>query len=112
MPTSLRAIAEKASTTGPVRKRTVLKSPVRENRTPGSVRGRSGNWPTYLDGCFERMRFEKPSMDEYRELVKRLAGKTAEEIIGILGQPARETGARKEDRLADGVPWVVEIRRT
>src|ERR1019366_4814429 len=50
MPTSLRAIAEKASTTGPVRKRTVLKSPVRENRTPGSVRGRSGNWPTYLDG--------------------------------------------------------------
>ena len=51
-------------------------------------------------------------MDEYRELVKRLAGKTAEEIIGILGQPARETGARKEDRLADGVPWVVEIRRT
>src|ERR1035438_7764295 len=50
MPTSLRAIAEKASTTGPVRKRTVLKSPVRENCTPGSVRGRSGNWPTYLDG--------------------------------------------------------------
>src|ERR1017187_6120001 len=45
MPTSLRAIAEKASTTGPVRK-----SPVRENCTPGSVRGRSGNWPTYLDG--------------------------------------------------------------
>src|SRR5208283_4419352 len=51
MPTSLRAIAEKASTTGPVRKRTVLKSPVRENCTPGSVRGRSGDWPTYLDGC-------------------------------------------------------------
>src|SRR5208337_2267809 len=49
MPTSLRAIAEKASTTGPVRKRTVLKSPVRENCTPGSVRGRSGDWPTYLD---------------------------------------------------------------
>ena len=24
------------------------KSPVRENRTPGSVRGRSGNWPFYL----------------------------------------------------------------
>src|ERR1039457_120564 len=55
MPTSLRAIAEKASTTGPVRKRTVLKSPVRENCTPGSVRGRSGNWPTYLDGGITRV---------------------------------------------------------
>src|ERR1019366_7156754 len=55
MPTSLRAIAEKASTTGPVRKRTVLKSPVRENCTPGSVRGGSGNWPTYLDGRLEHM---------------------------------------------------------
>jgi len=51
-------------------------------------------------------------MDECRELIKRLAGKTADEVIGILGQPARETGARKEERLADGKPWVVEIRRT
>jgi len=51
-------------------------------------------------------------MDEFRELVKRLAGRTAEDIISILGQPARETGPRKEDRLADGKPWVVEIRRT
>src|ERR1022692_3042479 len=32
-----------------MRKRTVLKSPVRKNCTPGSVRGRSGNWPFYLD---------------------------------------------------------------
>jgi hypothetical protein len=23
---------------------------VRENRTPGSVRGRLGNWPSYRDG--------------------------------------------------------------
>src|ERR1035438_9139365 len=56
MPTSLWAIAEKASTTGPVRKRTVLKSPVRENCTPGSVRGRSGNWPTYLDAVITIMK--------------------------------------------------------
>jgi len=27
-----------------------LKSPVRENRTPGSVRGQLGNWPSYPDG--------------------------------------------------------------
>jgi hypothetical protein len=26
-----------------------LKSPVRENRTPGSVRGQSGNWLSYRD---------------------------------------------------------------
>src|ERR1022692_3177286 len=61
MPTSLRAIAEKASTTGPGRKRTVLKSPVRENCTPGSVRGRSGNWPFYLDGHFTPMFAPEPN---------------------------------------------------
>ncbi|PIE71678.1 MAG: hypothetical protein CSA22_02310 [Deltaproteobacteria bacterium] len=27
----------------------ILRKPVRENRTQGSVRGRSGNWPFYLD---------------------------------------------------------------
>ncbi len=30
-------------------KRVVLKSPVREFRTPGSVRGQLGNWLSYLD---------------------------------------------------------------
>ncbi len=33
-----------------MRQRVFLKSPVRENRTPGSVQGRSGNWPFYCDG--------------------------------------------------------------
>jgi RNA-directed DNA polymerase len=33
-----------------LRTRVYLKSPVRENRTPGSGRGRSGNWPSYRDG--------------------------------------------------------------
>ena len=33
-----------------VRKRITSKSPVRSCRTPGSVRGRSGNWPSYRDG--------------------------------------------------------------
>jgi hypothetical protein len=28
----------------------MLKSPVRANCTPGSVRGRSGDWPSYRDG--------------------------------------------------------------
>jgi hypothetical protein len=32
-----------------VRQRAALKSPVREYRTPGSVRGPSGNWRSYLD---------------------------------------------------------------
>jgi hypothetical protein len=33
----------------PSAKRAVLKSPVREFRTPGSVRGQLGNWLFYLD---------------------------------------------------------------
>ena len=34
-----------------LRQRVSSRSPVRENCTPGSVRGRSGNWPSYRDGC-------------------------------------------------------------
>ena len=33
------------------RTRVYLTRPVRENRTPGSVQGRSGNWPSYRDGA-------------------------------------------------------------
>jgi hypothetical protein len=33
-----------------LRPRVFLQSPVRENCTPGSVRGRSGDWPSYRDG--------------------------------------------------------------
>lgn len=58
------------------------------------------------------MRFERPSAEESKALVLRLVGKTADEIIGILGQPARESGPRKEDRIYGSVPTVVEIRRT
>ncbi len=32
-----------------MRKRVLLKSPLRENRTAGSVRGASGNWRSYRD---------------------------------------------------------------
>jgi hypothetical protein len=35
-----------------VRKRDVRKSPVRANRTPGSVRGAPGNGRPYLDRSF------------------------------------------------------------
>ena len=38
-------------TSADLRQRVLLKSPVRDNRTPGSVRGRLGNWPSYRDGC-------------------------------------------------------------
>jgi hypothetical protein len=56
-------------------------------------------------------KFETPSRDECYELVGRLTGKTVEQMIEMLGPPARKSGARIEERLADGVPWVVEIRR-
>ena len=38
------------TTSADLRQRVFLKSPVRENRTPGSMRGRSGNRPSYRDG--------------------------------------------------------------
>ena len=37
-----------------LRQRVLLKSPVRENRTPGSVRGPLGNWRSYRDDAKER----------------------------------------------------------
>ena len=57
-------------------------------------------------------KYEKPSLDECKELVGRLHGKTAEEIIAMFGPPTRERGPRTEERLAGDVPWVVEIRRS
>ena len=56
-------------------------------------------------------RFEKPSLKEFEELVHRLQGKTVENVIAMFGPPARERGPRTDERLADGVPWIVEIRR-
>lgn len=53
--TSLLAIANKAKSDSEaitlvlLRKRVFTKSPVRENRTPGSVWGPSGNWQSYRD---------------------------------------------------------------
>jgi hypothetical protein len=38
------------TTSADLRQRVLLKSPLRENRTPGSVRRRSGNRPSYRDG--------------------------------------------------------------
>jgi RNA-directed DNA polymerase len=48
-------------TSADLRKRVLLKSPVRENRTPGSVRGPSGNRRSYRDGHYQ----EDKSNDNY-----------------------------------------------
>jgi len=56
--------------------------------------------------------FEIPSLDECNEMVERLQGKTVEDMIALFGQPTREQGSRTEHRLADGKPWVVEVRRS
>jgi hypothetical protein len=54
--TSMLGIANKAQsdqiTLVLLRKRVFTKSPVRENRTPGSVRGLPGNWQSYRDQLF------------------------------------------------------------
>ena len=57
MQTSLLGIANKARVIQAItlvllRKRVFTKSPVRENRTPGSVRGLSGNWQSYRAQLF------------------------------------------------------------
>ena len=39
-----------------MRQRVFTKNPVRENRTPGSVRGLSGNWQSYRDLTERRTR--------------------------------------------------------
>jgi hypothetical protein len=57
-------------------------------------------------------KFERPSVDECRALIRKLHGKTAEEIIAMFGPPAHERGPRTEERTADGKPWVVEVRRS
>jgi hypothetical protein len=53
-------------TSADLRKRVCLKSPVRENRTPGSVRGPLGNWRSYRDGALraEKKLQENPSHRE------------------------------------------------
>ena len=56
-------------------------------------------------------KFEKPSLEEFKELVQRLQGKTVEDMISMFGPPTREHGPRTHERLADGVPWIIEIRR-
>ncbi len=40
-------------------KRIILRSPVRENRTQRSVRGRSGNWQFYLDAIAKKILLDK-----------------------------------------------------
>ena len=62
MQTSLRGIAKRAKEDPKHKvigtnhrfctKRVIPRSPVRENRTQGSVRGRSGNWLVYLNGLY------------------------------------------------------------
>jgi hypothetical protein len=63
VPASLRGIV-KALREKRLWKRGCLKSPVRENRTTGSVRGLLGNWQSYRDvpPCYKR----EHSHDTYR----------------------------------------------
>jgi len=48
-----------------LRKRVLLKSPVRKIRTPGSVRGLLGNWQSYRNGCS----FENKGANEIKYIV-------------------------------------------
>ena len=56
-------------------------------------------------------KFDKPSLEECKELVQRLQGKTVEDLIAMFGSPVRESGRRTDKRSVEGKPWIVEIRR-
>lgn len=64
------------------------------------------------------MRFEKPSPEELEKFITLLRGKSADEIICILGQPSLQTGAReyemreKNGAFDEGVVKVIKVRRT
>ena len=47
-----------------MRERVVVKSPVRKNRTPGSVRGALGNRRPYLDGMKGLHLWRAPTWEE------------------------------------------------
>jgi hypothetical protein len=58
-------------------------------------------------------RFAKASVQECRELLHRLHGRTLQQLIGMFGAPAREIGPRtREDGLPDGQVQLVELKRT
>ena len=46
---------------------------MRENRTQGSVRGRSGNWPSYLDDLERRPKVIKIKSDDLWSELERLS---------------------------------------
>jgi len=64
----------------------LLKSPVRENRTPGSVRGRSGNWPSYRDGHYPSRCIKRhiSKQNAARQAIFPLAKMKQEEIMSHL----------------------------
>jgi arylsulfatase A-like enzyme len=102
-----------------LRKRVFLKSPVRENRTPGSVRGRSGNWPSYRDAetlklngystaqfgkCHETPVWENSPMGPFRQWP---TGSGFEHFYGFI---AGETNQRAPALIRDTVS--IEQERT
>jgi len=47
-------------------------------------------------------KFERPSLDEIQQLGRRLHKKSVDEIIRLLGLPARELGFTKQERIYEG----------
>jgi hypothetical protein len=57
-------------------------------------------------------KFELPSLEEVDQLEQRLKGKTIDEIISLLGLPAKELGpGRREGHCDQCGPYVVEFSR-
>jgi len=57
-------------------------------------------------------KFEHPPLEDCKALVQRLHGKPVEEIIELLGQPAREWPASSNTRYYGDRTETVQFRRT
>jgi predicted ATPase with chaperone activity len=90
--------------TDPLRKRGLLKSPVRKIRTPGSERGLPGNWQSYRDDLFSHAMNER--IKEEAPLAARMRPRTLDEYIGqehILGAGKLLRRAIEADRLFSSI---------
>jgi len=58
-------------------------------------------------------KFERPPLHDIEQLVQRLRGKSVDQIIVMLGQPARVLGPESNERhYCDGRSEVIEFLRT
>ena len=93
-------------TAADLRKRVLLKSPVRETRTPGSVRGPPGNRRSYRDGASHRT--EESKLGVKKVLIFDLSEVLIEGLYGVVEPLANRLCIPQHDACSLGwgaSPW-------